>query len=491
MKNLRWAVTITLTFCMVEFSLIIPAHAATIEKSSSLTLQLNQLLNNEPDLNGAISGISVRTSSDGKIIYEHNGDIRLRPASNLKLITASAALAVLGESYTFSTEVYATGKIRGDKLNGDLYLKGKGDPTLTKADFEKIAEEIRRKGIKIIKGNLIGDDSWYDDVRYSFDLPWSDETTYYGAPVSALTASPTKEFDAGSVIVDVFPGKKFGAKAVVKMTPKTNTIIIVNHTETNTADGKKRIHIYRKHESNQIIVDGQIPVKANKTREWISVQSPSKYALDLFHQALRRKNIIIEGKTQIGPAPSKAKLLSTRHSIPLSQLLIPFMKLSNNGHAEVLVKEMGKIKKGEGSWEKGLEVVKNELSKFGVDPQNTILRDGSGVSHVNMITANQLSQLLFAIQHETWFSVFQNSLPAAGKQEKMLGGTLRNRFREPMLRNKILAKTGTISTVSSLSGYIDTQSGQRLIFSILLNNLLDEEDGKRIEDKIAACLSRQ
>lgn len=452
---------------------------------------LNQLIRKDPALQGAIVGISIRSATTGQVIYDHQGNVRLRPASNMKLLTAAAALNVLGENYTFPTEVYADGPIKKHVLEGNLYIKGKGDPTLLKSDFDTMAKEIQRKGITKIKGNIIGDDSWYDDVRYSLDLPWSDETEHYGAQISALTASPTNDFDAGSVKIVVTPGNKVGDKPIVKVTPKTNYVKIVNLAETVSVNGNREITIKRRHAKNIITIEGTIPLKEKPEKKWVGVWNPTRYTVSLFKHSLTKQGISVTGKFKTGRVPDTAKLVTSHHSMPLSQLLIPFMKLSNNVHAEILVKEMGKVEEGEGSWEKGLQVLNKELVKFGVDPQTLLLRDGSGVSHVNLIPANQISQLLFSVQKEKWFPSYLNALPVAGVHDKITGGTLRYRLKSPITLGKVKAKTGTISTVSSLSGYVTTKSGQTLIFSILLNNMVDYEKGKKIEDQIVTILANQ
>jgi len=472
-------------------SAAIPSIQVNANGHENMVQQINQLIQNDPDLKGGIAGISIRSATSGEIIYDHQGDIRLRPASNMKLFTAAAALNVLGENYTFTTEVLTNAQVKKNTLQGNLFLKGKGDPTLLKADFDKMALEIKKLGIKRIKGNLVGDDSRYDDVRYSLDLPWSDETTYYGAQISALTASPTTNYDSGSVKVKVKPGIKSGDKVAVEVTPKTNYVKIVNHAETVQEDGKKEIIIEREHAKNTITIEGTLPVKAKTVNEWIGLWDPTRYAITLFKQSLANQGIDLTGKITTGTVPDTAKVLTSHQSMPLSELLVPFMKLSNNVHAEILIKEMGRVMKGEGSWEKGLTVLETETAKFGVNTKTMVIRDGSGISHVDLIPANQLTLLLFAVQKEKWFPAYLNSLPVAGVQNKMVGGSLRNRMKNSSTVGKVKAKTGTISTVSTLSGYVTTKSGQTLIFSIMLNNLLDDSEGKKIEDRLVTILANQ
>ncbi|MBO0962235.1 D-alanyl-D-alanine carboxypeptidase/D-alanyl-D-alanine-endopeptidase [Neobacillus sp. MM2021_6] len=474
----------------VVISLAIPYfHVNGMNSHDNMGKRLNQLIVSEPDLQGTIAGISIRSAASGEIIYDHQGDIRLRPASNMKLLTAAAALQVLGEKYRFKTEVLSDAPLKKQTLEGNLFLKGYGDPTLLKSDFDKMAVELKELGIKRIKGNVVGDDSHYDNERYSLDLPWSDETTYYGAQISALTAAPTNDYDSGSVMVKIKPGLKSGDKVEVVVTPETNYVKIINKAETVEADGKKKIKVEREHAKNTITIEGTIPVTTKAVTEWIGVWDPTKYATTLFKQSLAKNGIKVSGKIRTGTASNTAKVLTSHQSMPLSELLIPFMKLSNNGHAEVLVKEMGKVVKGKGSWETGLEVLETEISKFGVNTKTMVIRDGSGVSHVDLIPANQITQLLFSVQKERWFPAYVHSLPVAGAPEKTIGGTLRYRLKDPIVQGKVKAKTGTISTVSSISGYVTTKNGHSFIFSILLNNLVNEEKAKKIEDRLIQLIA--
>jgi len=499
--NLKRIIHRTLTILLVFFLAFIPnvhvkaplshVHAYTIEAKGDLSNQLDHLLNNDPSLNGAIAGVSIRSASTGQIIYDHAGNIRLRPASNMKLLTAAAALSALGENYRFTTEILANGRQQGSTLQGNLFLKGKGDPTLLKKDFDAMASDLRKKGIKVINGDLIGDDTWYDNVRLSTDLMWSDEMSYYGAQVSALTASPDKDFDAGTVVVEVKPGNEIGSRGFVAVTPNTSYVNIVNNVVTVSPDSRKEISIKRNHGSNTITIEGTIPVRASTTKEWIAVWEPTRYALNLFKQSLVENGIRIKGKVKTGEASDGAQILITHKSIPLKQLLIPFKKLSNNGHAETLVKEMGRVVNGEGSWDKGIEVMKAQLSKLGVAANTLVIRDGSGISHIDLVPANEVSTLLFAAQKQKWYQSYLQSLPVAGEKDKMVGGSLRYRMKSAPLKGNVKAKTGTLSTITSLSGYVKTKSGKELIFSILLNNLTDESKGKDIEDKICGILVNQ
>ncbi|GKU83073.1 D-alanyl-D-alanine carboxypeptidase/D-alanyl-D-alanine-endopeptidase [Niallia sp. NCCP-28] len=462
------------------------AEADTV--SFSISKELQTIVLNEPALKGSLAGISIRDQQNGNIVYEHIGNIRLAPASNMKLVTAAVALSVLGENYRFSTEVATDGKVKNNVLHGNLYLKGKGDTTLMADDLDQLARTLKKKGIQKVTGSLIYDTSWYDSMPLSIDLAWSDEAAYYGAKISPLTVSPTKEYDAGTVLVETSPAPKAGSPAILAAKPATKTVRIVNKTKTVEKQGNKKLRYTREHDGKKIIVSGTIPLDASADSEWVSVFDPSKVAADLFQQALTKQGIQTNGIHK-GVTPELSTLIASHKSIPLAEILIPFMKLSNNTIAETLLKEIGKEKSGKGSFEAGIAVVKEELKKFGLNPDHMLIRDGSGISPIDFVTANDLSLLLFHIQKKPWFSVYLTSLPVSGNKERLVGGTLRYRLHSENTKGKVRAKTGSLSAVSTLSGYVESRSGQKYIFSILLNHLVDDDKGKQIQDKIVEALA--
>lgn len=462
---------------------------ASQEDGSSLEEKINEVLEDER-LDGTTAGVSVRSAETGEVLYEENGDLRLHPASNIKLLSGAGAMENLGPDYQFSTEVWADGDVRGSMLNGDLYLKGKGDPTLMKEDLDQLAQDLKEQGIDRIRGDLVGDDTWYDDVRLSRDITWSDEPYYYASQISALTLAPDTDYDAGTVVVEVMAAEEAGGQAEVKVTPETDYVNIINNTEMVAASEDKDISILRQHGNNDIVIEGQMPVDGSDSKSWVTVWEPTGYAMDVFKKSLEEAGIQLIGRSSIefGATPEDADLLAEDQSIPLEELYIRFMKLSNNGHGEVLVKEMGKVFEGEGSWEAGLDVLEETLEDFGMNTDTMRLRDGSGMSHVNAVPANEFTQFLYEIQDASWYPAFEESLPVAGHPERFVGGTLRYRMTEGPAQNNVRAKTGSLSGVSALGGYVTTADGERLTFSIMFNNYV-ASSVKGIEDEIATVLA--
>ncbi|GGK05847.1 D-alanyl-D-alanine carboxypeptidase DacC [Lentibacillus kapialis] len=494
------AIVLVMPFAEQDQS-IVSASQDTAEKSDQIeTIKTNsedQDLEDKLDailehdsLDGTSVSVSVRNAESGEILYDYNGDLRLHPASNMKILTGAAAMETLGPDYQFTTEVLTDGQVNGKVLQGDLYLKGKGDPTLMKEDLDQFAAQLKEEGITNIKGDLIGDDSWYDDVRLSQDLNWSDEPYYTGAQVSALSLSPNNDYDAGTVIVDVYPSDEAGNEADVTVTPATDYVTIINNTETVAAGESKDISIQRQHGSNEIVVEGTIPVDGTRSRSWVSVWEPTGYALDVFKKSLGEHGLKFIGNSGVktGVTPENATVLASRDSMPIEELYTRFMKLSNNGHGEILTKEMAKMVNGEGSWDEGLDVIEDVAENYGIDNNTILFRDGSGMSHKNMIPSNELSKFLTAIKDEDWFPAFEDSLPVAGEPGRFVGGTLRYRMTEEPAQGNVVAKTGSLTGVSTLSGYVASHDGKELVFSIMLNNYLGRSDTK-IEDSIAATLA--
>lgn len=491
-RNNHIVIVLSLLFTIFLPAITVSApHVKANAQGSFLNQQLDTFIRNEPLFSGAIVGVSIRSQQSGELIYDHFGSMRLRPASNLKLLTAASALEVLGENHSFSTKLYVDGAIEKGELKGDLILQGGGDPTLQLEDLQAFVQSVKDKGIKTISGQIIGDDTRYDDVRYSIDMPWSDEEAYYGAEISALTISPDQDYDAGTVALEIKPAKKVGERTSFTMKPENTYIQVVNKAVTGAEDSKEDLTFTRNHATNTITISGYIPKGAQNEHEWVAVSNASLFVVHLFEEELKKAGIKVDKGYRLGVTPSHASIISEHKSISLSELLLPFMKLSNNGHGELLMKEMGKVVKGSGSFEAGLAVMNEKLTPLGVEFANQVIRDGSGISHVNLVRPNDLTKLLFSIQSKSWFPSYYRALPVAGAKEKLMGGTLRYRMKEAPLLGNVVAKTGTLTTVSSISGYVKTRSKGTLIFSILINNVLDEEKSKKVEDRMVAILANQ
>ncbi|UOE92094.1 D-alanyl-D-alanine carboxypeptidase/D-alanyl-D-alanine-endopeptidase [Alkalihalobacillus sp. LMS39] len=462
--------------------------ASAIENNWVLETKISEIIEKEIISNGAIASISVRDSENGKLLFDYNGDTRMRPASNMKLLTVASGLHHLGKDYTFQTLVQTDGKMKKHTLDGHIYVKGNGDPTLTVEVVEDMARKVKMAGIEKVKGDLIVDDSSYDSIRYPVDLPWSDEEMKYAPNISALTFTPNSELDIGTIFIDICPNKKVGKKAIVTSQPKASYPPILNKTKTVHSDKNKGITVTRKHGSDTIIVEGEIDLTSEKSQTQIAIWDPTYMTGLLFKEQLEEQGITVKGEVTKGEAPAHSLVIVRHSSPPLTHIVTSLMKHSNNGISEMLIKELGKSQKGTGSWESGLDVVTDTIKSFGIDPNTMIIRDGSGLSHVNGIPANELTNFLYVIQKEGWFDDFFHTLPVAGIEDETIGGTLSDRMNHGQTKGNVFAKTGTLSTVSSLSGYVTTRNENTLIFSILLNQL-KETDGKEIEDHIVSILA--
>ncbi|MET8230291.1 D-alanyl-D-alanine carboxypeptidase/D-alanyl-D-alanine-endopeptidase [Micromonospora sp. NPDC005298] len=467
------------------------APGATAESPTPATTQLRATIDRilgDTRLDGAQASVVVVDTSTGQTLYDRNGERRLIPASNTKLLTSTAALALLSPGHRFTTDVRTTGKRRAGLLSGNLYLRGGGDPTMLAADYDALAAEVAADGVRVVTGNLIADDTRYDRTRLGPDWTWDDEPYYYAAQVSALTVAPDTDYDAGTVIVHAAPGARAGAPAVVSTTPPTGYVRIDNRAQT-VAEGETSISIEREHGGNTVVVTGQIAVGDAPASDWVTVWEPTGYAADVFRSALHRHGVRVLGRTVLGQATPEAANPVARHdSMSLGEFMTPFLKLSNNGHAEVLTKEIGRMLSGSGTWSAGLTAISEYVADTGMDTGTLRQRDGSGLSRRNLVPATEFVDLLAAVRAEPWFGTWYDALPIAGQPERFVGGTLRSRMAGTPAAGNVHAKTGSLTGVSGLSGYVTGADGHLLAFSILLNNYLTASV-KTLEDQIAVTLA--
>lgn len=439
-------------------------------------------------MRAASSSVTVRKASTGEIIYQKQGDKGITPASTLKILTAAAALETLGENYRFTTDVLTNGKVTNGILDGNLYLRGTGDPTLLKKDFDDFASKLATLGVKRISGNLVGDDTWFDTIRLSPGIDKNDESYYYAAQISALTVSPNTDYDAGTVIVDAKPAAR-GKVAKVMLTPETGVVRVVNRSKTVPKGTKNTLKIERQYGTNNIMITGNVPIGSAGRKEWITVSNPTAYALDIFKKSLLAKGINFDPSSKVlrGKTLEESKILVTKNSMPLKSLMRPFMKLSNNSHAEVLAKAMGKMKYGDGSWNAGLRVMRDYAESVGLDVNEWLFEDASGMSHANKVTSAQLTELLYQVRTAPWYGSFAQGLPVAGAPDRFIGGTLRNRMKTGTAKGNVIAKTGSLTNVSALAGYAQTKDGETLIFSVLTQD--HKSSTIPILDRIATAIT--
>ncbi|MEU5990635.1 D-alanyl-D-alanine carboxypeptidase/D-alanyl-D-alanine-endopeptidase [Spirillospora sp. NPDC047418] len=442
-------------------------------------------------LDGASVGVVVRDARTGAVRYSRGAATPVLPASNLKIYTSSAALSLLGTGYRFRTSVYAAptpGTSAGPSVTGDLYLKGTGDPTMRAAEYDRLAAQVAAKGIRRVAGDLVADDTWFDDVRTPSHWDPTDLQYYYAAPISALNVAPNDDFDTGSVNVSVGPGEE-GGPVRAGLVPATGAVKIDNRAVTGPAGSPSTLSINRADGSDTIVVSGSYPVSGSTFSTLRTVGKPTLYAADVFRKALRAHGVQVDGTTERGRTPARAARIASHASMPLSRLMVPFLKLSNNMIAEILVKAIGRKAKGQGSWDAGLPVIERYAARsLGVPSGRLEMADGSGLSRLDRTTAGDVSTALRHVRKARWFPGWYRALPVAGDPDRMVGGTLTSRMGGTPAAGNVHAKTGTLTGATALSGYVADASGHRLVFSVILNGYQGGAP-KDIEDRIAIRLA--
>jgi serine-type D-Ala-D-Ala carboxypeptidase/endopeptidase (penicillin-binding protein 4) len=455
---------------IILFTLCLPLTAWAVDThgrgpDTELVKQIDTLLE-EPGLKGGFQGVIIQSLADGKTWYERNSDLLFLPASNQKLLTSSAILNALGPDWAYTTSLYRVGSLDDDgTLHGNLYLKGSGDPLLEAKDLDDFVASVKTSGVKKVQGKLITDDTRLDSARYGDGWSSDDMSYYYSAQISALNLNEnllTLTFD---------PGRKPGDAVRVAVSPTEKYARVVVRARTVAKGEKTALTVKRALGENVITVDGTLALDA-KPEEYkpvgVTVEDPTRYVAYVLLEKLRKAGIDVTGGDADGAAPTSGALPVAQHvSPPLSEILKKLNKPSDNLVAECLLKTLGaeKGKTGVGSAVTGRDVAYEWFKSIGMDTAGIDMTDGSGLSRQNFVTPRNLALLLKTMYTHPHGKVFIESLPVAG-----VDGTLRNRMKGTAAEKNCKAKSGYVSSVSSLSGYVTTKAGEPLLFVMLMNN---------------------
>ncbi|PGZ92135.1 D-alanyl-D-alanine carboxypeptidase/D-alanyl-D-alanine-endopeptidase [Bacillus sp. AFS029533] len=464
---------------------VLPAYATSTETTSvvrtipqidSLVDKLSKSLNTI----GMHAGIAVYNTRTGEILDEYDADKAFVPASNLKLFVAAAALDKLKPDYRFKTEVYTTGQInKQGVLHGDVIVKGYGDPSLSEEDMRNMAKELSKKSITSIRGDLLVDDSYYDDVRLGAGWMWDDESYGYNAQISALAVHENM------ISLSITPDDSIGETPSLEMNPINKYVTVQNNAKIVEGSNNK-IVIDRPRGTNTIVISGTIGKQSSAYTEDVAIDDPALFAGNVWKNALSTEGIDIT-KTKVKIEKTKITTgtpILVHNSQPLSELIVQLNKQSDNFYAEMLLKEIGVVVKNEGSFTAGADVIEEFLKKAEIDT-NYRQVDGSGLSRMDLISPKQMAQLLKYVSQQEYKDVFEQSLPIAG-----VDGTLKSRMIGTSAEKNVHAKTGSMTGVNSLSGYVTDQNGDKLAFSILLNGVRTSTSATAFQDAVAVLLSQ-
>ncbi len=415
----------------------------------------------DPELKGGIQGVMVRSLKDGTTWYERNADLLFMPASNQKLATSSAALALLGPDFRYATRLVRTGELGADGvLQGDLVLLGSGDPTIENADLDALVAAVRRAGVKRMSGRVLGEDSRFDAVRYGDGWSWDYLSDYYAAEVGALT------MDRGVVLIKVEPGPAAGELVKVSLTPAEGYPTVVVRATTAAAGAKSALNVERALGTNTILVTGTMPLDGKAESVPTTIDRPARYVATVLAARLRKAGVAVDGDAgETRTPPTSATEVARHTSAPLSAILPKFLKPSDNLIGECLLKTLGAEKGKAGTVEEGARVATDWFKSQGIDTTGFSIADGSGLSRMNGVSPRALLGIVVAMHKHPNGKVWYDSLPIAG-----VDGSLRNRMKDTRAASNCHAKTGYIGWVSSLSGYVTTRDGEQLAFVMLMNN---------------------
>jgi serine-type D-Ala-D-Ala carboxypeptidase/endopeptidase (penicillin-binding protein 4) len=482
-----------------------PVNEAAAKPSNepALAAAIDRVLN-DADAGSGRFGVFVMSLKDGRVLYARDSDKLFTPASNMKIYTTSVALDLLGGDYRWRTSVYAGKQPDGNGvIDGDIILYGRGSPDLvakSKGDepsLSRLTDQLYQAGVREVRGNIVGDNSYFRGEMFGIGWQWNDLQWYFGAEPSALS------IDENSVEVTIAPGSKQGGNANVIVNPNSSPIHLTNETLTAAQSGDTSIGIMRELSGNNVRVWGDFPVNGHAFSAFLSVHDPAMWAAALFKQALTARGIKVSGEprtrdfriTEVDKFDvQKAVELAHEDSAPLSAIVRHTNKESDNLYAELILRTIGKERgasapdpdarknRERGDDEAGSAVVRSWLESKAIKTKGLAFRDGSGLSRLDLITPETSGRLLVAMANSNAAQTFRDSLPIAGRD-----GTLNSRLKK--LTGRVFAKTGTLTYTHSLSGYATTPTNETLVFSIMCNDATGGRAAVEVIDEIAAAIA--
>jgi len=441
----------------------------------------------DSDVSRGYWGLIVQDADSGEVLFAQNAGRYFLPASNAKLFTAALALATLGPNYRFHTTIETRSAMDASgALQGDLVLVGRGDPNLSnrKVPFEsrtardgppekilaELADAVAARGVKQITGDVIADDSYFAGGSYPSGWAIDDMLWNYGVPVSAI------EINDGTLSIEVMPGAAAGAPAVYTADPWAGVYQIHNLVTTGPRGSEQKLAVEREPASIDIFLRGTMPAGAQTRSLGIAIDRPAEFAAALLKNLLEARGIHVYGRARARHAgdpgaeftspPSGAPAVLAEHvSQPLSEALPVMDKISQNVHAELLLRTAAREKTGDSSADAAIQFEEDFRKSIGLTDDDVIMTDASGLSRKDMVTPQSEVMLLRWAAKQPWYEVFRASLPVAGQD-----GTLTDRMAHTPAAEHIWAKTGSLSHVDSLAGYATTARGAHLVFSFIVNN---------------------
>jgi len=439
----------------VMLALLVFAPSARAGLAERLDAVLRQ-----PALKGAEVAALVVDRKTSRVLYARNPDRPLIPASNMKILTALVVLERLGPAYRFETLLAADAPPDAQGAVENLYVRGSGDPALTSEQLWRMAADLRMRGVSHVRGNLILDDSYLDDVRWH--PSWGPVSARaYHSPIGALSAN------YGSFSVAITPGSEVGAAARVFIDPPLPLFKLENLAQTGKTGSVQKLDVDRSVgalDRETIRVSGSIPLSAEPVVFYRSVNDPLAYAGGVIRMQLAANGIVVDGSVIAGRLPEARVPLLRFEGFPLSEIVRRYMKFSNNTIAETLVKDLGAIETGmPGSWDSGAKVLQDQLDKLGVLASGTVIVDGSGLARQDRVAPRSFVRALqMADSSFAWGPELIEALPIASAD-----GTLAERANGAA--HRVRAKTGLLTGATALSGFTESVGGEGRIFSILVN----------------------